>query len=72
MNRRQFLTGFLTEEQSQNSTAAPRGSSTDTSPYNGQWTKKEIAHLLRRTMYGAAYSDITYFANKTLAQTVDE
>lgn len=72
MNRRQFLTGFLTEEQSQNSTTAPRGSSTDTSPYNGQWTKKEITHLLRRTMYGAAYSDITYFAGKTLAQTVDE
>lgn len=72
MNRRKFLIGFLPEENEQYSLAAPRGSTTDTTPYNGQWTRKEIAHLLRRTMYGAAYDDITYFSSKTLSQTVDE
>ncbi len=72
MNRRKFLTGFLPEEKFPQIPAAPRGSSTGVAPYNGQWTSKEVTHLLRRTMFGAAYSDITYFTNKTLAQTVDE
>lgn len=72
MNRRKFLTGFLPEENQPHPPAAPRGSTTGVSPYNGQWTNKEIAHLLRRTMFGAAYADINYFAGKTLAQTVDE
>lgn len=72
MNRRKFLSGFLPEETRPLPPAAPRGSTTGVAPYNGQWTKKEVAHLLRRTMFGAAYADINYFVGKTLAQTVDE
>ncbi|HRO72538.1 MAG TPA: hypothetical protein PK611_02605, partial [Saprospiraceae bacterium] len=41
-------------------------------PYNGPWTKKEVGHLLRRTMFGAAYKDIDFFSNKSLTDTVDE
>lgn len=41
-------------------------------PYTGPWTVKEIAHLLRRTTFGAKYGDVAYFKNKTMAQAVDE
>jgi len=72
MNRRNFLSAFLPEEEVTMQDVAPRGSTTGVAPYNGQWTKKEVAHLLRRTMFGAAYSDIEYFATKTMSQAVDE
>jgi len=72
MNRRNFLSAFLPEEEVSMQDVAPRGSTTGVAPYNGQWTKKEVAHLLRRTMFGAAYSDIEYFATKTMSQAVDE
>lgn len=42
------------------------------SPYTGQWTKKEIYHLLRRTTFGVKYEDVLYFEKKTMAQSVDE
>ncbi len=72
MNRRNFLSAFLPEEEVTLQDVAPRGSTTGVAQYNGQWTKKEVAHLLRRTMFGAAYSDIEYFATKTMSQAVDE
>jgi uncharacterized protein (DUF1800 family) len=72
MNRRKFLTGFLPEESVPKAPTSPRGSSSGITPYSGPWTKKEIAHLLRRTMFGAKYSDMVYFESKTLSQTVDE
>ncbi len=72
MNRRNFLSAFLPEEEVTMQDVAPRGSTTGVAQYNGQWTQKEVAHLLRRTMFGAAYSDIEYFAAKTMSQTVDE
>ncbi|CAH0995070.1 hypothetical protein EMA8858_01190 [Emticicia aquatica] len=40
--------------------------------YNGEWTKVQICHLLKRTMFGATVEDIAYFKEKTLDQTVDE
>ena len=30
-------------------------------PYNGNWTVNEVAHLLKRTMFGARKTDIDYF-----------
>ncbi len=42
------------------------------SPYAGSWTSKEVAHLLKRTMFGAAVADINYYKTKTLSQSVDE
>lgn len=41
-------------------------------PYQGQWTEKEITHLLKRTMFGAKKSDVDYFSTKTISQAVDE
>jgi len=40
-------------------------------PYTGSWTKKQIVHLLKRTMFGAKKSDVDFFLTKTLVQSVD-
>ncbi len=42
------------------------------SNYTGNWTKNEVAHLLKRTMFGAKKEDIDYFLSKTLNESVDE
>lgn len=39
--------------------------------YSGPWTKKQVAHLVKRTMFGAKKSDIDFFLTKTLTQSVD-
>jgi uncharacterized protein (DUF1800 family) len=41
-------------------------------PYNGPWTTNEVAHLLKRTMFGSTPGDINYFLGLTPGQAVDE
>ncbi len=41
-------------------------------PYNGVWTKAEVIHLLKRTMFGASQKDISYFLSKGASASVDE
>ncbi len=41
-------------------------------PYTGPWTSMEVAHLLRRTMFGVKKADLDYFKTKTLDQTLSE
>ncbi|MEO5947110.1 MAG: DUF1800 family protein, partial [Chitinophagaceae bacterium] len=41
-------------------------------PYNGPLTKKQIIHLLKRTMFGAKKDDVDYFTDKTTNSMVDE
>lgn len=41
-------------------------------PYGGVWDRKQVVHLLRRTMFGATKADIDYFLGKTMSQTVAE
>ena len=41
-------------------------------PYTGSWTRNEVAHLLKRTMFGSKKADIDYFLTKTVSQAVDE
>ncbi|MCB0695928.1 MAG: DUF1800 domain-containing protein [Chitinophagaceae bacterium] len=53
----------------------PRGLSKTTgslNEYTGQWTDKEIIHLLRRTMFGVKYEDVVALRTKTMVQAVDE
>ncbi len=45
---------------------------TGLNPYTGAWTINEVAHLLKRTMFGAKKADIDYFLTRTPAQAVDE
>lgn len=40
--------------------------------YAGPWTEAEVAHLLKRTMFGAKKADINYFKGRTMQQSVDE
>ncbi|MGH2563852.1 MAG: DUF1800 domain-containing protein, partial [Ginsengibacter sp.] len=40
--------------------------------YAGSWTANEVAHLLKRTMFGAKKIDIDYFLGKTPGEAVDE
>jgi uncharacterized protein (DUF1800 family) len=44
----------------------------DLTPYAGSWTTNEVAHLLKRTMFGAKKADIDYFLGLTPAAAVDE
>jgi uncharacterized protein (DUF1800 family) len=41
-------------------------------PYTGPWTKNEVQHLLKRTMFGSTRADINYFLGRTMDQAVDE
>lgn len=41
-------------------------------PYTGPWTRNEVQHLLKRTMFGSTKADIDYFATLTMEQAVDE
>ncbi len=41
-------------------------------PYTGAWTRAEVQHLVRRTMFGTKQSDVNYFMTRTLSQAVDE
>jgi len=40
--------------------------------YRGKWTKVQVTHLLKRTMFGAKKEDIEYFSSKSLRKTIDE
>ncbi|MBS1622088.1 MAG: DUF1800 domain-containing protein [Bacteroidetes bacterium] len=41
-------------------------------PYTGSWTANEVAHLLKRTMFGAKKADIDYFLTLSPDAAVDE
>lgn len=73
MDRRDFLT--LKKNSSDpmpDSVEGIRGIQSGLNPYAGPWTTKEIAHLLKRTMFGAAKADIDYFKGRSMSQAVDE
>ncbi|MEO1258905.1 MAG: DUF1800 domain-containing protein [Bacteroidota bacterium] len=40
-------------------------------PYSGTWDTEQIAHLLRRTMFGAKNTDIEFFGNLTPSDAID-
>lgn len=41
-------------------------------PFTGSFGAPELRHLLRRTLFGATKSDMSYFAGKSMVQVVDE
>lgn len=43
-----------------------------TTKYTGTWGRKQVIHLLRRTMFGAKKADVDYFVNKTLDDSITE
>lgn len=73
MNRRSFLKAQLSTKKTELFRSAVTGrTSTGIHPYTGQWTKNEVVHLLKRTMFGASANDIAYFSQRTMDESVDE
>lgn len=71
MDRRDFLTA----RRRKTSVAAPAQTfrtQSGLAPYTGPWTRNEVQHLLKRTMFGSTKADIDYFASRTLDQAVNE
>jgi Uncharacterized protein conserved in bacteria len=72
MNRREFFTlRRRAATSSPRSHAGIRQINAGLTPYTGPWTTKEIAHLLKRTMFGAKKTDIDAFRSMTPSQAVD-
>jgi uncharacterized protein (DUF1800 family) len=72
MDRRDFLTARKKKAPAGlNLTPAFRTQS-GINPYSGPWTKNEVQHLLKRTMFGSSRADINYFLTRTMSQSVDE
>jgi uncharacterized protein (DUF1800 family) len=40
--------------------------------YTGEWTNSQVAHLLKRTLFGVKKDDLNYFKNLTMNEAVDE
>lgn len=74
MDRRAFLTAKRLSPQPAPdvSSFGVRGIQSGLNPYAGAWGTREVAHLLKRTMFGAKKSDIDYFKARTVGQAVDE
>jgi uncharacterized protein (DUF1800 family) len=72
MDRRDFLTARKSKKIVEVETVIPARVLSGINPYTGAWTKNEITHLLKRTMFGAKKADVDYFATRSMNQTVDE
>ncbi|MFT3948551.1 MAG: DUF1800 domain-containing protein [Agriterribacter sp.] len=72
MNRRSFLKARRTKKNTASAYTVSGRTSTGLNQYSGSWTKNEVVHLLKRTMFGATLPDIEYFSEKTMEQCVDE
>jgi uncharacterized protein (DUF1800 family) len=72
MDRRDFLTAQKSKKTVEAPTVIPARTLSGINPYTGTWSKNEIIHLLKRTMFGAKKTDVDYFATRTLNQAVDE
>ncbi|MBC7874875.1 MAG: DUF1800 domain-containing protein [Ferruginibacter sp.] len=67
MDRREFFT-----KARKKSPFPGRSIATGLNPYTGNWTVNEVAHLLKRTMFGAKKADIDYFLGLSPNAAVDE
>jgi hypothetical protein len=72
MNRRDFFTlKRRAAASSYKPFAGLRQINAGLAPYTGTWTTKEVAHLLKRTMFGAKKADIDYFRAMSPSAAVD-
>ena len=67
MDRRDFL-----KKVKKNNRYSARSIASGLNPYSGNWTVNEVAHLLKRTMFGAKKTDIDYFLGLSPTAAVDE
>ncbi len=71
MDRREFLAAKRKKAPSSAAAETFRTNS-GLNLYTGPWTKNEVQHLLKRTMFGSRKADIDYFLTLTMSQAVDE
>lgn len=73
MDRREFLTVAKKSRPAVHiSKSTAERTASGLTPYAGPWTKNEVVHLLKRTMFGAKLADVNYFMGKTMSEAVDE
>ncbi|HMU45320.1 MAG TPA: DUF1800 domain-containing protein [Chitinophagaceae bacterium] len=72
MDRRDFLTARKRKQVSIVSSSDTFRTNSGLNPYSGPWTRNEVQHLLKRTLFGSTQADINYFLSKTITQAVDE
>lgn len=70
MDRREFFA--RTKRRVGRSFSEGRRIESGLAPYSGAWTTNEVAHLLKRTMFGAKKADIDYFLGLSTSAAVDE
>ncbi len=72
MDRRSFfLLNRKAPAPTEQSYAGLRFITSGLAPYAGPWTTAEVAHLLKRTMFGSTKSDIDYFKSLSVSNAVD-
>lgn len=52
--------------------SVPNSNTAGIEPYRGPWTRAEVAHLLKRTMFGARRRDMDYFLGRGMEAAVEE
>jgi uncharacterized protein (DUF1800 family) len=72
MNRRAFLKSAKPSIKTRFSPEGIKSTQSGITPYAGPWTSNEVAHLLKRTMFGANKQDTDYFLTMTTSEAVDE
>lgn len=63
---------FDTKETKDFDPPARETTSTGLNEYTGEWTKKQVGHLLKRTLFGVKKSELNYFSGLTMNEAVDE
>lgn len=72
MDRRAFLTAKRKKPAAIDIPRPEFRTQSGLNPYPGPWTRNEVQHLLKRTMFGSTKTDIDYFLSRTMDQSVDE
>ena len=72
MDRRDFLAARKKRANPAISPARSFRTQSGLAPYSGPWTKNEVQHLLKRTLFGSKKTDIDYFLGRTMDQAIDE
>lgn len=72
MDRREFLAPQNRKTKLSPPPAPTFRTNSGLNPYGGPWTKNEVQHLLKRTMFGSRKADMDYFLTRTMSQAVDE
>lgn len=72
MNRKDFFNKIIQKPAETVYTLPATGFDYSLKPYKGKWDDAAVIHFLKRTMFGAKPSDITYFKKRSLKKAINE